>query len=1010
MPRMGNSGRGRAARRIAGAFPRMALAAGLMMGTQPGTALAAQVELVSRAPFRFAPDTAGASIPPGVGSPGGSPAIFRLPVPSPLSADGRYFVYTSHAPNLAPGQTDANGDVDVFLYDRLQGTTALVSHVAGSAGTTGDQRSDRPAISADGRYVAFVSRAQDLTPGLEDVLPSGENVFLYERETGKVTLVSRRAGSTEAGNGGSGGPFVSADGSYVGFTSGATDLVPGLLHPPFPVNVFLYERASGTTTLVSRRGSSAQQAGNGSSVLDAMSADGRYLAFGSGATDIVPGQTDSNGASDLFLFDRLAGASTLVSHAAGSALTTGNAVSGSSSLSADGRYLAFSSQATNLVPGGNGGELPDVFLYDRLLGTVSLVSPQGGHTPLISEDGSAIAYFDGDAFVGGVRVLVFDRLAGSTAAVSQDPSRPVTPPDLSLNALSISADGRYVAYTNDLVDALPAPSSQATQVFVLDRVSGATTLVSHAAGRVDQFANGDSLMPVLSADGGWVAFLSVADDLAAGKRDPEASLDAFLYERATGVNRVVSLHAPGLASLSPVGASRLPSVSGDGRYVAFASRAERLFPGQVDSNGSNDIFLYDRISKKTVLVSRSSASPATAAVAANAASEAPTISRDGNYVLFVSWATDLVAGQKDLVGTYDVFLYDRRTGTNTLVSRSRGSRVQTASGTSTPGGLSADGSVVAFTSLATDLVPQQDSNGIYDVFTFDRRTGTVSLVSRAAAPRRPGRTGNDSSFFSSMSPDGAFIAFDSAATDLAAGVADANRSGDAFLFQRSSGKIALLSRTGGGSGPAGGGERPSVSADGRYATFLDRNRSAVLLDRASGQLVAAGPPSVPPGSAPGLSDDGRYVLFSSARPDAVPGLDDRNQEPDLFLFDRVSRERRLVSHVPGSPLETGERGAFDGHLSADGRYVVFYSLAPDLLPGTSPLFGSIFLFDRTTGDVALVSRSAVSPSRSAHGYSLEPVVSAHGGFVAFTSYAPDLVPRDFNGSNPDVFLYVPDEN
>jgi Tol biopolymer transport system component len=997
----------------------MALAAGIL----PGTALAARVELVSRAPFRLAPDTAGVRIPLGVSSgfPGQGSPSFRISVPSPLSADGRYFVYTSAAPNLAPGQTDANGDVDVFLYDRLQEATTLVSHVAGSASTAGDQRSDSPAISADGRYVAFVSFARDLTPGLEDVPAAGSNVFLYERATGKVTLVSRRAGSEEAADQASLGPFVSADGSYVGFTSTATDLIPGLLHPAFPVNVFLYERASGAMTLVSRRGSSAQQAGNQASFLSAMSADGRYLAFVSGATDIVPGQNDSNGTSDLFLFDRLAGASSLASHQAGSALTTGSGLSGSPSLSADGRYLAFDSLATDLVPGVNDGNFrPDTFLYDRLLGTVSLVSrspdspnavaPRGGHTPLISEDGSAVAYFDGDALSERVLVIVFDRLAGSTAVVSQNPSRPVTPPDPSLNALSISADGRYVAYTNETADVLPS-TSQATQVFVLDRASGTTTLVSHAAGRADQFGGGPSLAPALSADGNWIAFISLASDLVTGKRDPEGTADAFLYERATGVNRVVSVHPPGLASFSPLGASRLPSVSGDGRYVAFFSQATSLLPGQVDSNGSNDVFLYDRISKKTVLVSRSSASPA---ITGNGASEAPRVSRDGNYVLFMSAATNLVAGQRDHVGTLDVFLYDRRAGTNVLVSRSTDSRLQTASGTSIAGDLSADGSVVAFTSLATDLVTQQDSNGIYDVFTFDRRTGTVSLVSRAANPRTgPGRTGNDSSSFSSMSPNGDFIAFDSAATDLVAGVADTNRSGDAFLFQRSSGKITLLSRAGGGSGPAGGGERPSVSADGRYATFLNRNRSAVLLDRASGQIVAAGPPSVPPGSASSLSDDGRYVLFSSARPDVVPGLDDQNHEPDLFLFDRVSRERRLVSHVPGSPLETGERGAFDGHLSADGRYVVFSSLATDLLPGTLQFFANIFLYDRTggtAGDLTLVSRSVLSPSRSAAGFSLEPVVSARGGFVAFTSYAPDLVPRDFNGSNPDVFLYVPDGN
>jgi len=224
-----------------------AVLAVLVMAGVPGLAAAAEVELVSRAPWRRAPDTAGAGHPLGR---------------SPLSADGRYFAYGSDASNLVPGQIDPNAGTDVFLYDRLQGTTALVSHVSGSPGTTGDDRSHDPVISADGRYVAFVSQARNLVPGLENALPGRTNVFLYDRATGKITLASRRAGSGEAANGFSMNPFLSADGSYLGFNSSATDLVSGQLGNHTGLNVFLVERASGATTLVSRRGSSAVEPGN----------------------------------------------------------------------------------------------------------------------------------------------------------------------------------------------------------------------------------------------------------------------------------------------------------------------------------------------------------------------------------------------------------------------------------------------------------------------------------------------------------------------------------------------------------------------------------------------------------------------------------------------------------------------------------------------------------------------------------------------------------------------------
>jgi Tol biopolymer transport system component len=991
MLRNRRSGKGRTVRR--------AVLAVLLASGMPGLAVAAQIELVSRAPWRRAPETAGASL---------------LLGRSPLSADGRYFVFSSEAPNLVPGQTDANAGVDVFLYDRLQGTTVLVSHAAGSTSTTADESSTGPVISADGGYIAFVSSARDLIPGLEDNPLARRNVFLYERATGKITLVSRRAGSERPANDTSEGPLLSADGSYLGFTSAATDLIPGLLRESLSANVFLYERASRTTTLVSRRGSSALQTGNGSAALGALSADGRYLAFSSLATDHVSGQTDSKGTVDVFLFDRLAGASTLVSHLSGSSLTTGNAGSDSPSLSADGRYLAFSSGATNLVSGVNDDNFrPDVFLYDRLLGTVSLVSrsadspnavnPIGGGPPFISEDGGTIAYFEEELGRLQSALFVFDRLAGSTTLVSPSIEGSLTPPIEVRDDVSLSGNGRYMAYTR--LSAL-ANGFGSRDIFLLDRTSGVTVLVSHADGLPGKVGNSPSVVPALSADGSWLAFVSLASDLAAGKRDSNLAPDVFLHERATGANRVVSLHPPGMASLTSLGRSQAPSVSGDGRYVAFVSEAVGLFPGHVDLNRASDVFLYDRVSKRTALVSRSNASLARSA---NAASISPIVSRDGNYVLFASGATDLVAGQQNPAGTFNVFLFDRRTGTATLVSRSRESPVQTANGSSIAGGVSADGNVVAFTSLATDLVGEEDSNGIFDVFWFDRRTGTVTLVSKASSSGT-GRTGNSSSFFSSMTPDGAFIAFGSGATDLVPEVEDTNEEGEAFLYQRSSGKVTLLSRDRGTSGPASTGEHPIVSANGRYAALISRiSRNVVLLDRVSGKTFQLGPTHAPPGVAPDLSDNGRYVLFSSERADLIPGQDDDNGEPDLFLFNRISGKTSLVSHVPGSPLQTGERGVFQGRLSADGRYVTFVSGAQDLVPEPTRFLANVFLYDRRSEDVTLVSRSALSPSRASNGSSLEPAISASGGFVAFSSFASDLVTGDFNGVNLDVFLYVPGE-
>ncbi|HSK76179.1 MAG TPA: hypothetical protein VLQ45_06945, partial [Thermoanaerobaculia bacterium] len=170
---------------------------------------AGQVELISRAPARFSPDTGNGSL-----------------ATVALSADGRYAAFSSNATNLVPGQRDSNGGNDVFLYDRLAGTTTLISHATGSPALTGALPVEHPAsISADGRFVAFVSSTWDLVPGVTVPQDFTSHVYLWERETGTITVVSRRAGTQQGAGGHSRDPVLSADGSYVAFISRAPDLV-----------------------------------------------------------------------------------------------------------------------------------------------------------------------------------------------------------------------------------------------------------------------------------------------------------------------------------------------------------------------------------------------------------------------------------------------------------------------------------------------------------------------------------------------------------------------------------------------------------------------------------------------------------------------------------------------------------------------------------------------------------------------------------------------------------------
>lgn len=900
----------------------------LLLGTIVPAAGAEGIELISRAPAPLAPQTTGGL------------AVFYGEEERPIwSADGRYVVFLSEATNVVPGQIDTPFSSDVFLHDRVTGTTRLVSHAAGSPVRAGSGGADQPALSADGRYVAFASSSADLVAGVED-LATSYHVYLWDRETGQTTLVSRRAGGEEGADNVSLNPSISADGGVVVFASAASDLVPGVTVSGSPdLHVYLYERVSGAVSLVSRSAASASRSGNGSSFKATVSADGRFVTYVSRATDLVAGQNDANGTDlDVFLFDRLTGATALASHVAGSALTTSDRESDNPSLSADGRYVAFDSAG---VPGAN--SRPDAFLYDRLSGTVILVSLGGGYRPEVSEDGSTVVYFTSDPrFHVDSRIAAYDVLTGSRGLVSQA--------DRGATDFSISADGRIVAFTN-------GPRGAATNLFLHDRSTGATVLASHAAGSPTRPGNGESFLPALSADGSWLAYGSFASDLVARVRDGAGSGDLFLYQRATGTNRLVTLHPPGRASRTPGGESETPSLSADGRYVAFTSSAA-LVPG-VTVFGHFNVYLHDRVTGQTVLVSRSSRS---SLVNGNEDSEAPRISRDGNVVAFVSLATDLVPGQEDRPGTYDVFLWNRQTRATVLVSHAHASRTRAGTGEAFLGDVSKDGTFVVFESTARDLVARRDTGESLDVFVWDRRTGATTRVSR------PSPAGSGDSSFSSMSPDGAFIAFDSSGS----------RRG-AFLYERRTGRTSLLSQ---------GGRQPLISADGRWAAFLTLDQEArpdhavTVLDRATGSVLEILRSDRALSLIQGMSDDGRWLLFSG-------------DETGLVLFDRVSRELRLVSHVSGN-----------SNLSPDGRWVAFQSDAPPLLPDGSPQVSNVFLYDRTTREATLVSRSIVNPPQGGGSHSSQPVV-VNGGLVAFASQASDLVPRDFNASS-DVFVYVPE--
>ncbi|MBI1851397.1 MAG: PD40 domain-containing protein [Planctomycetes bacterium] len=390
-----------------------------------------------------------------------------------LSADGRYVAFTSASYSLVAG--DTNRTEDVFVHDRLTHETTRVS--LGPNLVQGDMSSTSPALSADGRYVAFVSRARNLVAGDTNDL---EDVFVRDRLTHVTERISVSSDGLQAmspNNVGSSRPVLSLDGRFVAFESFASNLVPNDLN--IATDIFLHDRQTGVTERVSVNAVGLQL--NGSSFRPAMSADGRYVTFETAARGVVVGDTGNH--PDVFVRDRVAATTELVS--VNSAGVQGDRDSQYGSISADGRFVSFSSVATNLDPNDQ-NVVDDVFVRDRIAQTTTRISTTWTH--------------------------------GSGNSVSF--------------GTALSHDGRFIAFESVATNLLPGETDNTYRIFLHDRVLGVNVRLdvgSSGAGGVGVL-DPSSANPFcsLSFDGRFAAFASRATDLVEG--DTNNVSDAFVRE------------------------------------------------------------------------------------------------------------------------------------------------------------------------------------------------------------------------------------------------------------------------------------------------------------------------------------------------------------------------------------------------------------------------------------------------------------------------------------------------
>lgn len=425
-----------------------------------------------------------------------------------ISADGRFVAFQSPANNLVPGDTTPR--TDIFVHDRLTGVTERVS--VSSAGISGNRDSVRASISADGRFIAFESPSDNLVPGDSNGL---QDIFVHDRQTG----ITEHASVSSAGVGGNlegCNASISADGRYVAFHGHSDNLVSGDTNGKR--DAFVHDRQTGITERISV--SSLGGEGNNPSGDASISADGRYVAFQSSASNLVPG--DTNGVKDIFVHDRQTGVTERVSLS--SSGTEGNDWSYEASISADGRFVAYSSQADNLVPGDTNAHR-DAFIHDR----------QTGLTERVSVDSLGV---EGNHWSFNV---------------------------------AVSGDGRHVAFESLANNLVPGDTNGQGDIFVHDRLSGITERAS--VGPVGSGGQSVSTLAAISADGRFVAYSSWAENLVSG--DGNGQSDAFVYDRWSGMGQnSIFLTGPATAAAGASVQFDWQATRGDAQYwLAFAKHA-----------------------------------------------------------------------------------------------------------------------------------------------------------------------------------------------------------------------------------------------------------------------------------------------------------------------------------------------------------------------------------------------------------------------------------------------------
>jgi Tol biopolymer transport system component len=880
-----------------------------------------------------------------------------------ISADGRFVLFVSSAGDLVPGDYSRVA-LDVFFRDRSSNSTVLVS--AAFNGTGGGEGSSMyGGVSTNGRYVVFESDADDLVPGDTNGV---SDIFLRDLVTGTTQLVSVATNGAPA-NGASTEPVMTPDGRYVAFVSAARNLVTGDTN--LITDVFVRDLLTDSTVRVSV-GSSTNSNLFVTSPL--ITPDGRYVAFCSNARGLAPG-VPANTAGEIYLRDLVAGSTIWVStNAAAIASNAVHALNNMPSthpaLSDDGRFVAFRTGSTNLT-GPNGVSV--VFQFDSMTRLTTLIATNGYSPwvqnedvsgPEMTPDGRFVAFAQKEFNGSSVfsTVQLWDAQTGTNVLVSADGTGAVATNSFSQTPC-VSPDGRFVVFLSNATNLVANVVSNGYHVYLRDVLSATTQLID-ADTNGAALTDNDGTIPALSADGRFVAFHTRDGGMVDGDRN--GACDVFVRDTIGGTNELISQRDPGVVSASSAAlssASQL-SVSADGRWIAFASYSDELVPN--DHNGASDVFVRDLVAGTNVLVSVGT----NGVSALGGFSSSPVISADGRYVVFVSSATNLVADKTNFF--INIFRRDLLTQTTILVSAGADG-VSSAEGDCSSAAISGNGRYVAYLSKAKNLAPGVTGSGA-NTFLRDIDAGTNLALSlnSIAVPPPP-----------SLSLDGRYLAYVSAASGVFRfWVWDNQLSQNVYTNSQ-----PILSSL-------------AVSPAGMQLLY---HTTTILFvaDFIGNTNIASFPKSVAIQSVQPWSTNGQFFAFVTAS-NAVAG--DSNGTNDVYLYDLQNTQFTLIS------VNSNHTGSANGPsdwpaVSGDGRFVIYRSFASNIVAGAAGPPPNIFIYDRLSGSNSLVTSGTAAPAWFS--WVSRPSISGSGASAVFESWNAGLVADDFNRVR-DVFAQTVD--